>query len=399
MRITLVMLTFIILFFSMFSGCIFNSDDGGDDKDPGGFSKEELTIPEFGNLAYKFQVDEKPDSDQNTTKHSYKYETSWAFEYNQVYAPLGGVMQVWLTNLGETEMYIYEFGLAPQWSENNITKASDKLISPDEEVDLGYISFPGPDSGGEYEYQLKFGLMVRNNESTPWYDWGLSGNKTYMMSVKGQNDGSGFPDYEPKNNPGSVYETVNELIDPMQKDVRGTAVLLAKRFEGNYNIYQLCEMFEYVKLNISYVNDPKGNENYWACPDETLLLGAGDCEDQALLVASLITSISGTTRIYLTDTHAFAAVYIGDTGSIRDGVLAALDIYYGTELNYATFQDELGYWLVLDPISSMHAGGFPLGSEPLSPGSVSSHETGSSGGESYPWEFTETETLYIIDVK
>ena len=185
----------------------------------------------------------------------------------------------------------------------------------------------------------------------------------------------------------------------MQQDVRGTAVVLAKRFEGNYNVYQLCEIFEYVKVNISYVNDPKGNENYWACPDETLELGAGDCEDQALLVASMITSISGTTRVYLTDTHAFAAVYIGASDTIRDGILEAMDTYYGTKLSYTWFEDDLGFWLVLDPISSMHSGGLPLGSEPVSALSSSVLSTGTSDGTTYPWEFSETETLYIIDVQ
>jgi hypothetical protein len=399
MKVKLAIFSIIIIIFSMFSGCIFSSDDNGDEGNPEGFVQEDLTYPEYTNLASYFQPEPKPDSDHSAPGGSYRYETSWAFAYNQVFSNLGGVMQVWLTNLGEAHMYIYEFGIAPEWSAQNHTRETDKLILPEEELDLGYVSFPGPNSTGEYEYQLKFGLMVRQNETSPWFDWGLIGNKTYSMDVKGQTDGSSFLDYEPMENPASIYKTVNDLIDPMQKDVRGTAVLLAKKFEGDYNIYQLCEIFEYVKSNISYVNDPKGDENYWACPDETLELGAGDCEDQALLVASLITSISGTARVYLTDSHAFAAGYIGDSETIKNGIFSALNNYYGTELSFAWFKDDLGYWLVLDPISSMHAGGLPLGAEPASAVIHAGLMTGTSEGTDHSWDFTGTETLYIIDVK
>ena len=44
----------------------------------------------------------------------------------------------------------------------------------------------------------------------------------------------------------------------------------------------------------------------------TLKVGAGDCEDQAILLSSMIEAVGGTTRVYLTDNHAFAAVYIGN---------------------------------------------------------------------------------------
>ena len=218
MRMPKVILTITILFFSMLSGCIFSSDDNGDDENPKGFAADDLTYPAYNNLASHFQLEPKPDSDENATKNSYRYETSWAFAYNQVFPFMGGVMQVWLTNLGETQMYIYEFGLAPGWEEQNVTRATDKLILPDEEIDLGYISFTGPESGGDYEYELKFGLMVRANATSQWFDWGLIGNKTYTMNVSEQTDSSSFLKYEPINNPRTIYKTVNDLIDPMQQD-------------------------------------------------------------------------------------------------------------------------------------------------------------------------------------
>jgi len=400
MRILFAIFSIILILFSIISGCIFSdSDDNGEDKTGEGFKVDELTYPEIHNLPSLNTTNPKPVASPNATSDSYRYETSWAFAYNQVFTTLGGVMQVWLTNLGESQVYIYEFGLLPEWGSKNITKPTAKIIMPSEKMDLGFLAFPGPDLPGEYTYQLKFGLMVRTNETSKWYDWGLIGNKSYIFEVQDSASQSELTTYGESYNPLSLYNTVNDLIDPMQKDVRGTAVSLAKRFGGNYNVYQVCEIFEYVKSNISYVNDPKGDENYWASPDETLTLGAGDCEDQALLIAALITSISGTARVYFTDSHAFSAVYIGDSDSTADNILRAFDRYYGTALYYTLFHDELGYWLVLDPISSMHVGGLPLGSKPADvTGDVNLIARKSDGARKY-WNFTDTETLYIIDIK
>lgn len=64
-----------------------------------------------------------------------------------------------------------------------------------------------------------------------------------------------------------------------------------------------------VKEEIEYVSDPRGND-IWEPANVTLRIGAGDCEDQAILLSSMLEAVGGTTRVYLTDNHAFAAVYL-----------------------------------------------------------------------------------------
>ena len=44
-------------------------------------------------------------------------------------------------------------------------------------------------------------------------------------------------------------------------------------------------------------------------PMTPLKIGAGDCDDKAILISSMLEAVGGKTRVYLTDTHAFAAVY------------------------------------------------------------------------------------------
>ena len=96
----------------------------------------------------------------------------------------------------------------------------------------------------------------------------------------------------------------------------------------------------------------------WEPPNVTLQIKAGDCEDQAILLSSMIEAVGGTTRVYLTDSHAFAAVYIGNNTDEVEAAIRGIRAYYGNvDVNYIT--DEYGYWLMLDPTSSLYAGGLP----------------------------------------
>jgi transglutaminase-like putative cysteine protease len=204
-----------------------------------------------------------------------------------------------------------------------------------------------------------------------------------------------LPVYKSEKNSEALYIKINDLIDPMDQDVRNTAVNIAKNHEGMYNVYQVCEIFQFIKENISYVNDPRGNENYWSAPYQTVDVGAGDCEDQSVLFGALISAIGGTGRIYLTDSHAFAGIYVGNSITTRDEILSAINSYYDADLRFAWLEDELGYWLIIDTINAMHPGGLPLGAEPLN--SASSDIT-DSGILKWVWDFFETESFHIIDV-
>ena len=68
---------------------------------------------------------------------------------------------------------------------------------------------------------------------------------------------------------------------------------LAARSPGEYNIGQICEIFDYCYNNWSYVNDPADSE-YVARASESISSSlAGDCDDFAVLMASCIIAIGG----------------------------------------------------------------------------------------------------------
>ena len=146
-------------------------------------------------------------------------------------------------------------------------------------------------------------------------------------------------------------------MEPAKPDVRNKAAEVARSYPGAYNIYQVCALFDMVKEEIEYVSDPRGND-IWEPANVTLRIGAGDCEDQAILLSSMIEAIGGTTRVYLTDNHAFAAVYIGNGTDATETAVKGIRAYYGNvDVNYLT--DKYGSWLMLDPTSSLYAGGLP----------------------------------------
>jgi transglutaminase-like putative cysteine protease len=146
---------------------------------------------------------------------------------------------------------------------------------------------------------------------------------------------------------------------------------------------------------VKYFSDPSSTENYWCTPEQTLKFG-GDCEDHSLLLASMIISLGGAVQMYMTDSHAFIGLYIGQNEDTNE-ILKRIREYYGTNLNLFWLSDLLGNWLILDSIGSEYPGGLPLGSVPIK---VTSGLGNGSGYETYSWSwgFTETDNLYITDI-
>lgn len=87
---------------------------------------------------------------------------------------------------------------------------------------------------------------------------------------------------------------------------------------GTFHYHQVAELHTYVNETITYVPDPR-SRNYVAPPTETLETGAGDCDCQAVLVASLLEAIGATTRLVRCqsvggDWHVLPEVYLTDSG-------------------------------------------------------------------------------------
>jgi hypothetical protein len=65
-------------------------------------------------------------------------------------------------------------------------------------------------------------------------------------------------------------------------------------------------ILDFVSNNIHYVSDPNDGLEYAKDPIHTLIAGGGDCEDQTLVLCSLLESVGVKTYIAFTDEHVFA---------------------------------------------------------------------------------------------
>jgi transglutaminase-like putative cysteine protease len=115
--------------------------------------------------------------------------------------------------------------------------------------------------------------------------------------------------------------------------VRNYAVKLAAKFPGRLNYGQILNIYDYLLKNWKYVSDPKGME-YFASASETIDDNlAGDCDDFAVLIASLLEGIGGTTRITFAfgpgGGHAFTEIYLGtNSDSLQDKAANAIVNHY-----------------------------------------------------------------------
>ena len=81
-----------------------------------------------------------------------------------------------------------------------------------------------------------------------------------------------------------------------QIPIRELALSLVRDLPGHKNwIGQIKRVHAFVRDSIQYVRDVRGVETVQT-PDKTLEYGQGDCDDQAVLLASLLESIGHPTR-------------------------------------------------------------------------------------------------------
>jgi Transglutaminase-like enzymes, putative cysteine proteases len=145
---------------------------------------------------------------------------------------------------------------------------------------------------------------------------------------------------------------------------------LAAKFPGEYSIDQVCEIYAYLYKNWKYVSDPRGID-YFSKASFTIENNlTGDCDDFAILMATLIESIGGKTRINLainSDTktgHAFTEVYFqGNPEYLREridyhfqNIFQVLFNISSVKTIYYTPDGINGIWLNLD-WSSKYPGG------------------------------------------
>ena len=181
--------------------------------------------------------------------------------------------------------------------------------------------------------------------------------------------GSSSPAGKTEKKAEEINKTLNSRVEPDNSRVHDLALALAAEHSGDYTVDQVCEIYSYLKYGNStkkpwsYARDPRGVDYFnfasksLSAGDDAKCAGAGDCDDFAILMSSLVESIGGTTRIILarnnsTGGHAYAEVYIGqlsDPNSQVEEIIKWLQQEYDTEKIFAHIEtDAKDVWLNLD---------------------------------------------------
>jgi hypothetical protein len=388
-----VILVFIIVIMFLFASWILiNTRDKGLEY-ADGFDESDLEYPSVPPITVN-RYEEMPTV--NSSERPTDFITPILYtnlSLDAIYTRYGGVVEVSISNIDTyRDIFIYEFGIIPDWAPQGkwYSTTSGVFVEPDHRNELGLVPFPGPMTSGNHSYKLQVTLLVQGDDGVSWYDWGKLTFQKHWIDIQPVPKLEDNVEIERYHNLQNFFDQINDVAEPYEPSIRNLAVKTVQDYPGNYNTYQICALFDYVRDTIAYVADPAGDTNYWATPTETIQTCGGDCEDHATLLGSMIISIGGTVRMYMTDTHAFVAVYIGDDVNTRDDVLEEIGEYYGNyDLPFAWIEDDFGYWLAADTGSSFYLGGLPVNSVPVK----SSNEY-----ESFSFTFIDITKFFSVDI-
>ncbi|MEM2925272.1 MAG: transglutaminase family protein [Methanocellales archaeon] len=335
-------------------------------------SAENLTIPAIP--AYEPRnLESKPAS---TSRIAPGYRISIQAKSPSFYKDSIGVVKLWVENNGDNSIFIYKYGVKPSWLDADWYAVNSGItIQPGERKYLGLVSFKVE---AQNSFHLKPGVsLLARAKDGKWYDYGdvFMDPISYTVNLPISKQ-----EYEYKYNFPALFKKINDYITPSDPSVRALAREVAEKYPGKYNIYQVCAIFDLISNSIAYTSEPEGEER-WQFPNETLRIKRGDCEDHAFLLASLICALGGNARVYATDNHVFASVYIGQANDTSK-IIEAINRYYATRLAVYYQTDKYGSWLVLEPSGGFYAGSLPVGGRP----------TLDEG-----WTLSNTTTLYAFD--
>jgi len=88
-------------------------------------------------------------------------------------------------------------------------------------------------------------------------------------------------------------EDLSDYIRPYDTEVVGLAESIGMKPFLSYPLENARAAYYWVSENIRYMYDRQrwGTDDYWQLPSTTINLGTGDCEDQAILLASLLRAL------------------------------------------------------------------------------------------------------------
>ena len=279
-----------------------------------------------------------------------------------IYREYGGSVRIQIQNNGTRDIFLEQ--VAFEWT--NSGRGSSimvhQYIDTGSAYDVKTLSIPGPSTAGNHSYQISMQVLIYRNNG--WFrviaggdDWlDLTEHTIEVVELVEPNE------YDLEHNYRAYYERVNELVSFDSENVASAAAAATEGMGDEYNIGKVCAIFDYLDDNCVYTEDPGGDK--WYSPDELLDSLEGDCEDYAMLIAAMVENIGGTTRVYLTHDHAFAAVYVGNSTEEYEQASNDIQSYYGTDVKTHAMVDETGYWINVDPLGTFYAGGLAVGQSP-----------------------------------
>jgi WD40 repeat protein len=168
-----------------------------------------------------------------------------------------------------------------------------------------------------------------------------------------------------------LQAVIEGKLDLGNTNIEQTAVTIARDYPGEFSINQVGAIYNSLVEGWSYYLDPNFKESY---KNANLTLqdgvragtvGAGDCDDFAILIASLIESLGGSTRIIFSQEeetgqgHAYAELYLGKKDDPRQEELENwIKGEFGTSSVPGMRFDDEEVWLNLDYNSSYIGGPF-----------------------------------------
>jgi hypothetical protein len=366
----------VILVVVIFVGMVFIGALGT--SQPTGYSASDLRSPD---LAYLPTINGSAPQPQTSTPVTNPWTVEW--QMADVYASYGGVLLLYANNTGSHHLYIY--GLTLKWDGTSLSygREAGTDVSPGTKEFVGILPFGAPTTPGSYNYSLYIQVAIKSLAGGAWYDRGeyrVAGHDSVVLQVHPA------PTWTTQVNPHKYYNDLNSKVD----FARTVSVVQTIKAEvpGNYTILQVAEAYEWVRSHIEYQLELSG-QDYWQSANETLTWGKGDCEDHAILIASIIGELGGQARVNIIEGHAFPTVYLTNNASELNDYWKALDSFYGVKngsLKYNVLKDDLGYWIVSDTVGYPYLGGLPAES-----GYMETSGTGST------WGFTSSTYLYKVD--
>jgi len=226
------------------------------------------------------------------------------------------------------------------------------LIPPGEERDLGFLFFQAPANVTSGYYTIMVEAEVQNAvNGTEWKDIGPYGTTGYRYADL--KTPLSFQSFTTTKNTATYYSKVNTRIN-----LEATAGLASNILANNSNVYSIqavADAFDWVRDHIAYADDP---QDYWQSSTETMAWRTGDCEDQAILMASIIDQMGGNARVNIIDGHAFSTVFVGGNGTSLSDLREAISSHYHTQVPIYFLSDSTGNWMWWTPPASRTRAGW-----------------------------------------